>query len=258
MDGGSQDETLEILHKHSDVISYWQSKPDNGQYAAIQEGFSKSTGDILCWLNADDMLLPRSLWVVAEIFQQFNEVEWLSTIKPGEWDAKGYLMGHANVPGFSRDAFLDGLNLPIGKNGSFCIQQESTFWRRSLWEKAGSQMPLQYPLAGDFALWAEFYKHARLYGIDYPLAGFRTLEGQRSQDIGSYTNEAKIALESMRRHFQWKQSIRSVIIYARRLSFIKKRSTFKRKFGYKAIKIIKKQPNSLKSIWEVVEYRFTP
>jgi len=258
MDGGSQDETIEILRKHSGVISYWQSKPDDGQYAAIQEGFSKSTGDILCWLNADDMLLPRSLWVVAEIFQQFNEVEWLSTIKPGEWDAKGYLMGHANVPGFSRDAFLDGLNLPIGRKGSFCIQQESTFWRRSLWEKVGSQMPLQYPLAGDFALWAEFYKHARLYGVDYPIAGFRRLEGQRSQDIKIYTDEAKIALESMRRHFFWKKSVRSMIIYTGLFKFIKRRSAFKRRFGYQAIKITKKQPSNPNSIWGVVEYRFTP
>lgn len=258
MDGGSQDKTVDILKKHDDVITHWESAPDNGQYDAIQKGFAKSTGEILYWLNADDMLLPRSLRVVSEVFQQFNQVEWLSTLKPGGWDAQGFFTGHWSVPGFCRDAFLDGLNLPVGKKGCFCIQQESTFWRRSLWEKIGSKIPEEYPLAGDFALWAEFYKHADLYGIDYPLAGFRTLEGQRSQEIESYAREAKIALDGMREYFQWKQGIRSAIMYNKALRAIKKRSRFRRAHGYKATKITKINPNKPNSKWEIKEYRFIP
>jgi glycosyltransferase involved in cell wall biosynthesis len=258
MDGGSQDETTTILRKHADIITHWESGPDDGQYDAIQKGFARSTGEILCWLNADDMLLPRALWVVAEVFQTFDEVEWLSTLKPGGWDARGHFTGTWSVPGFSRDAFLDGLNLPSGKKGAFCIQQESTFWRRRLWEKAGAGIPEEYRLAGDFALWALFYQHADLYGLEYPVGGFRFIEGQRSQDIQSYTAEANSALQEMRSSLQWKNGIRTLIFYHKAFRFLRKRSRFRRNYGYCAAKIVKTAPNSPNGRWAMHRYRFIP
>jgi glycosyltransferase involved in cell wall biosynthesis len=54
MDGGSTDETIDILKSYDDRI-FWQIKPDNGQYAAIQQGFARASGDIYGWLNSDDI-----------------------------------------------------------------------------------------------------------------------------------------------------------------------------------------------------------
>ena len=177
IDGGSTDDTVEIIKKYRNSLNYWYSGKDNGQYDAINKGMSNASGEILCWLNADDMLLPRSLFIVAEIFDQLKDVEWISTLRPGIWDANSYLAKVGLMQGFSKDAFLDGLFLPGTNRVGYWIQQESTFWRRSLWEKVGSNVP-DYKLAGDFALWCEFFKHTLLYGVDYPLGGFRTIKGQ--------------------------------------------------------------------------------
>ena len=107
IDGGSTDGTAQEIQQFSSQLTYWHSQKDGGQYDAINQGFAKSTGDILCWLNADDMLLPRSLFVVGEIFSQLQEVDWISSLQPASWDANGYLAKVDNLPGFNRQAFLD-------------------------------------------------------------------------------------------------------------------------------------------------------
>ena len=58
IDGGSTDSSWEIIEKYSDRLAYWQSAPDNGQASAIFQGFEKSTGEILAWINSDDFYCP--------------------------------------------------------------------------------------------------------------------------------------------------------------------------------------------------------
>ena len=60
-DGGSTDETVEILKKYTDKITWWCSEKDKGQSDAINKGMRKATGDIVCWINSDDVLLPGTL-----------------------------------------------------------------------------------------------------------------------------------------------------------------------------------------------------
>lgn len=76
MDGGSTDGSVEIIRKYADRVSHWQSGKDGGQAAAIFEGFERSTGDILGWLNSDDLLLPGALATVAEYFASHPAVEY--------------------------------------------------------------------------------------------------------------------------------------------------------------------------------------
>ncbi len=61
VDGGSSDQSVDVLRKHESQLAYWRSHPDGGQAAAINEGFRRSTGQILAWLNSDDMLLPGAV-----------------------------------------------------------------------------------------------------------------------------------------------------------------------------------------------------
>jgi len=75
-DGGSTDNSKEIIEKYDEYIDYWESGPDKGQSDAINKGFERATGDIICWLNSDDMFLPSTLTRVANYFVN-NEVDFL-------------------------------------------------------------------------------------------------------------------------------------------------------------------------------------
>ncbi len=196
MDGGSTDGSREIIERQTAKLAHWQSEKDGGQYDAITRGFAKTTGDVMAWLNSDDLYVPGSFAVVAEIFAQFPEVQWLTTTAQIRWDAEGRIARVLNVPGYSRDAFLAGEHLPSGGHFSVgWIQQESTFWRRSLWEKAGAQIGKDYTLAGDFELWARFFQHAELYAVEVPLGGFRFHGDQKTGgDRADYLQEAERAL----------------------------------------------------------------
>ncbi len=189
MDGGSTDETIDILKSYDDRI-FWQSKPDNGQYAAIQQGFARASGDIYGWLNSDDIYLPGALLTIGRIFRDLPEVHWITTSSPMLMDEGGSVIYRGRFPGFSRKMFLQGdFATSCGWSALGCIQQESTFWRRSLWEKVEG-FPKHINYAGDLYLWNEFYKHAELYSVGMPLACFRVHSAQKSAALDKYHSEA--------------------------------------------------------------------
>lgn len=74
IDGGSTDNTVEIIKKYDKHLSYWVSESDRGQSHAINKGMAKSTGEILTWLNSDDWYLPGTLLRFAELFQQNPDI----------------------------------------------------------------------------------------------------------------------------------------------------------------------------------------
>jgi glycosyltransferase involved in cell wall biosynthesis len=181
MDGHSTDETCSILKKYNSEITYWCSEPDQGQYDAINKGFQSSTGEIMAWINSDDLYTPWAFKVVSEIFSIFPEVEWLTTLCPIIWNSAGVATYCAQRGGYTRQGFLKGENIPHPHWYALgAIQQESVFWRRSLWEKAGAYLDTTYSLAADFELWARFFQHANLYTVPVPLGGFRYHGTQRS------------------------------------------------------------------------------
>src|SRR5438105_11110099 len=71
LDGGSTDRTVQVVQKYSAKLAYWRSEKDRGQAAAINEGFRHSSGDILCWLNSDDLHLKNTLFTVAGLLRSF-------------------------------------------------------------------------------------------------------------------------------------------------------------------------------------------
>lgn len=181
MDGGSTDASPEIIQRYQDSLAYWTSAPDKGQYDAINRGFERSTGEVMAWLNSDDKFTPWALRVVGEIFAEHPEIEWLTSAYPLHWDIEGRAVSCGYNGGFSREGFFLGEHLPgCGWHARGWIQQESTFWRRSLWERAGGKIDTSFSLAGDFELWARFYKHAELHAVGTPLGGFRVHGAQKT------------------------------------------------------------------------------
>jgi GT2 family glycosyltransferase len=193
MDGGSTDGSVAIIERHATQLAHWSSAPDGGHYAAVNAGFARTSGEIMAWLNADDLYLPWTFSVVAEVFEQFPEIEWVTTRWPLRWDRRGRAVRCAARAGYSREAFFRGAYLP--GEGRDVIQQESTFWRRSLWERAGGMLDTSFPLGGDFELWARFFKLADLHAIDTPLGGFRVHGAQRSvRQLEEYESDVRRAL----------------------------------------------------------------
>ncbi|MFC1495461.1 glycosyltransferase family 2 protein [Thermodesulfobacteriota bacterium] len=195
IDGNSTDKSQDTIRRYENKLAYWISEPDKGQYDAINKGFSHSTGDIMTWINADDMYTPWAFSIVSEIFSTFPEIEWITTLYQIHWDKRSRPVKCFQINGgggYSRKGFYRGENLPgTGRYSHGWIQQESTFWRRSLWERAGGYLDTSYKLAADFELWARFFKFTELYSIGSPLGGFRVHENQKTAfHYDAYVSEA--------------------------------------------------------------------
>lgn len=176
IDGGSTDGSVEIIKKYEQYLTYWVSEPDEGHFYAMQKGLERSTGDIMAWLNSDDKYHTNALHTVAEIFNQFPQVSWLMGF-PTEYNERGTTVNRITLP-MSRWSKYRYYTYDFQ-----FIQQESTFWRRSLWDKTGSSLDVNFKIAGDMELWARFFRYEQLYTTMFLLAGFRhRLNNQKSKD----------------------------------------------------------------------------
>ncbi|MBF0168521.1 MAG: glycosyltransferase [Alphaproteobacteria bacterium] len=204
VDGGSVDGTLDIVKTADGMGGRWLSESDRGMYDAIAKGFAQTDGDIMGWLNADDLLLPGALDLVARIFSDIPDIQWLTTLTPMSIDEQGDVLAVRNLPGLSYAAFLDGVYVGLGGLGdshaSDFIQQESTFWRRCLWDGVnGGALLSNRRLAGDFALWNAFFEVSEPLGVAAPLGLFRLHGEQLSRSrSATYLEEAADILRTAR------------------------------------------------------------
>ena len=184
IDGGSSDGSIEIIRKYEKHLAYWVSEPDEGLYSALQKGFDRATGHIMAWINSDDMYHPGAFDTVSEIFQSLPQVHWL-TGPQTIFDSKGRTVAVRPSPRWVKHDFYQG-------NYKW-IQQESTFWTRSLWQRAGSRFCCSMRYAGDFELWLRFFRSECLFTTSALLGGFRvTGQGQLSVAFHTkYLDEAE-------------------------------------------------------------------
>ncbi len=152
LDGGSTDGTQDVIRRYAAELHHWESRPDGGQAQAINAGFILGTGEVLCWLNADDFLLPGALRSVASEFSRPDRPELV---------AGGCLL-------FKESAAwavvrrppdrLDPAELAIDDQ----LDQPSTFWTRQLWNRVG---PLDEAL--HYAMDWDWYLRACRTGAQY-------------------------------------------------------------------------------------------
>ena len=190
IDGGSNDGSTHILREYSSNLAYWVSEPDNGQSNALNKGFARATGEIMTWLNSDDVLLPGSLHTVGAIFARFPEIQWL-TGQPANLDVHDQLRVARLKTGRFRTLIRRGWY--HGRGLGF-IRQEGTFWRRSLWEQVGGSLNEAMHYAMDDDLWKRFAQHADLVTVDMPLAAFRSQPQQKTAQLNRYYAEAGVKI----------------------------------------------------------------
>ncbi|MFZ4763549.1 MAG: glycosyltransferase family 2 protein [Roseimicrobium sp.] len=206
-DGASTDETPVILREYQPRLTYAVSEPDRGQSDALQKAFARSTGDILAWLNSDDLLLPGALRRVAMAFDAQPQADLLAggcaLFRDGE--PQPYHVHHCRFPihacsplPLERVLDLDGAWF----QGDFFMQPE-TFWRRSLWERAGSCLDTSLHYNMDYELFARFAAAgAVLYHVPESLCLFRMHAEQKTHgDDKPFVPEARRVREQLAARF---------------------------------------------------------
>jgi glycosyltransferase involved in cell wall biosynthesis len=178
MDGGSTDGSIEIIKRYSDRLDYWCSQPDNGQAEAIRRGFERATGDILCWLNSDDIFVPGALENVARFFEKHPSAEVLSAgaviiDQAGEVFSVGkcvYSMGtRASLRRF----------LYFGQAG---VPQCSTFWRRTAYREVDGIDP-SFDFAMDLDLFTRLARRRTFSALRKIVACYRIHPAAKSSTI---------------------------------------------------------------------------
>lgn len=186
VDGASTDGSVDIIEKYKEHFAHVVIEPDKGQGDALNKGFKLSSGEIMGWINSDDILLPGALAAVANVFDQHLNVGWIT----GDIhliDEAGSITKSAPSRAHSRIRFACG--------DFRWIQQESTFWRRDLWDAAGGYIDASLKLAVDAELWIRFFRHESLYAVRSPLGAFRIRSGQRSEQLEEYYAEVLAAIK---------------------------------------------------------------
>ncbi len=169
LDGGSTDGSVEIIRKYQNHLAYWVSQPDNGQAAAINAGWRRSTGEIIAWLNSDDTYEPGAISAVIQVFSMHPDVD----VVVGDCaviDSSGGFLRHLPASDFNLAGILAGNSLP----------QQGVFLRRAAVEKAGwLDSSLHYVF--DWALWLVLgLQGARFYHLATPIANFRVWEQSKT------------------------------------------------------------------------------
>lgn len=171
----------------SKIIFSFSSQPDTGMYDGINTGFSYLSipkDGLMGWCNGDDVLWPGALAHIVNTAKQHPDYEWLSGWSSC-FDESGKWVWTEKNPQFPN--YILECGLANGKDWP-CLQQESTFWKKSLWDRAGG-VNTKLKLAGDWDLWRRFSEHAQLVQVDRQTGVFCRRAGQKSSNMEGYLNE---------------------------------------------------------------------
>ena len=169
-DGGSKDESVEVIQRFAERLRHWASERDRGQTQAINRGMRHTTGEIMAYLNSDDILLPGALAYVAKYFADHPQVDVLYGHRV-LIDAQGDEIGRWVLPPHDNHvlSFAD------------YIPQETMFWRRRIWDRVGGALDESFQFAMDWDLILRFRDAgAKFARVPRFLGAFRITDDQKS------------------------------------------------------------------------------
>jgi glycosyltransferase involved in cell wall biosynthesis len=178
-DGGSTDATPAILERYRDRLASCESRPDGGQANAINLGFRHAAGEIMAYLNSDDLLLPGALAYVARYFRRHPHVDVIYSHRV-IIDENDQEVGRWVLPPHD-DQVLLWLDF---------VPQETLFWRRRVWDRIGGAVDETFQFALDWDLLLRFRDAgARIARVPCFLGAFRSHPRQktcaRMADLGT-------------------------------------------------------------------------
>ena len=211
VDGGSGDNTVEVINKYAEHIKWWVSEADEGQANAINKGMAHTTGVILAWLNSDDCLMPGALFKVAEHFMasENTDVVYGHRVLINE---EGKDVGKWVLPGHHKFILTYADFIP----------QETMFWRFALWQKVGGSLDESFQFALDWELIRRFLEtDAKFKLIPAFLGQFRMHEMQKTNaNIGEDGfREMEIIRQRCRQNFSDHPALQNLYYRMQRTSF---------------------------------------
>jgi glycosyltransferase involved in cell wall biosynthesis len=168
MDGGSTDNTVEIIRKYECSLAYWVSEPDRGQSHALNKGLSRATGDLIGWLNSDDMYTDNCFQKVVAAFANSPD----ALVVHGDrilLDADSCVSGWGNLPAF--DPNITG----------YIVCSETAFWRRALTANLIFKEDLRFAM--DLEYFCRLYHVGRFLKLDSFLGYFRCYVDNKSSTL---------------------------------------------------------------------------
>jgi glycosyltransferase involved in cell wall biosynthesis len=146
-DGGSQDNTIDVIKRYATQIDYWESRPDKGQTNAINKGFARATGDILGWLNSDDAFTPGALGRVAAAFESTPDADVV-------YGDSSYMTKEGIV---FRTKKARPFSIKYLRKRDF-LYQPSTFFLKRIYEAVGP-LDEKYQSCMDYEYWLRMAEH---------------------------------------------------------------------------------------------------
>ena len=172
IDGGSTDGSVDIIQRYAAELAYWVSEPDRGQSDALNKGFQIARGDVLAWLNADDIYYPTAVQEAVEYLVAHPGIGLVY----GDCDLideKGQKIGQFDARQTNYHRLMQGRgNIP----------QPAAFWQRSLWDRLGP-LDTSFQFAMDYDLWLRFARASEIRYVPQRWAGFRMHEGTKTSQI---------------------------------------------------------------------------
>ncbi len=182
-DGASTDGTKEMLEGFGHQVFTWESAPDDGQADAINMGFRRTTGEIMAYLNSDDLLLPGCLNYVARFFDEHPEVDVIYGHRV-LIDDQGREIGRWVLPRHD-DEVLQWVDY---------LPQETLFWRRRIWQKTGGSLDIKFRYAMDWDLILRFIEaKAKFVRVPRFLGAFRVHADQKTTAARKAWGEPEVA-----------------------------------------------------------------
>jgi|GEM_PF-701301 len=181
MDGQSTDHTMEVVDKYHDHFAVIVSEKDKGQSDAINKGFERSTGELLTWINSDDMLTPGAL-AAAAIAYKTSGASFINGVSQVFREGKLVHQCITSCPDGPMP-LMDMLDLEnCWLTGQFWWQPDC-FFSKELWEKAGSHVRVDWYYSMDYELWLRMAQAgATVHSIGRPICWYRTHADQKTSE----------------------------------------------------------------------------
>ena len=199
IDGGSNDLSMEIIQKYEDHIDFFLSEKDKGMYDAINKGFSYSNGEVLAYLNSDDLYDKKCIERVVEVYKRSQSYSLIfgDFLIKDENTQRSYPYKSSNL---GKEFILCYCRLPFA--------QQSTFWTRKIWDEGGP-FNTNYKYVGDFDFFARVLLHpkSKIFHLQKVLATFRVHEEALSTHTEIMENEFNVAIYNLGLH---KRNIRTL------------------------------------------------